>query len=87
MKYHKTKLGHKIKLSDLELSHLENIIKWIEDKAIKGFTIRMGGGYGAEDMWCDECTYYGKAVKHHLKYDEYKAELNKRNKVKNLKKL
>jgi hypothetical protein len=47
----------------------------------------MGGGYGAEDMWYDECTYYGKDVEHHLKYDEYKDELNKRNKVKNLKKI
>lgn len=35
MKFHKTKDGKKILLSDLELSHLENIIKWIEKKLTK----------------------------------------------------
>ena len=34
MKFHKTKDGKKILLSDLELSHLENIIKWIEKKLL-----------------------------------------------------
>ena len=61
MKFHKTKDGKKILLSDLELSHLENIIKWIEKKANEGLTIRYGGsGNCAEDMWYDEDTLYGK---------------------------
>ena len=36
MKYHKTKDGTKIKLSDLELSHLKNILRWIDRKAAEG---------------------------------------------------
>ena len=78
MKYHKTKDGKKIKLVDLELSHLENIIKWIERKAKEGITVRMGGGSCAEDMWYDEETYYGKEAKRQLNFDDYKAELERR---------
>jgi len=78
MKYHKTKDGKKIKLADLELSHLENIIKWIERKAKEGITVSMGGGSCAEDMWYDEETYYGKEAKRQLNFDSYKAELKRR---------
>lgn len=78
MKYHKTKDGKKIKLADLELSHLENIIKWIERKAKEGLTVRMGGGSCAEDMWYDEETYYGEKVKRQLNFYDYKAELESR---------
>ena len=78
MKYHRTKNGNKIKLNDLELSHLQNIIKWIDKKATEGLTIRMGGGSTAEDMWYDEDTYYGEAVRKKLNYYDYKAELYKR---------
>lgn len=79
MKYHKTKEGNKIKLSDLELSHLKNIIAWIERKARDGITVRFGGGgCFAEDMWYDEDTYFGEEALKELNYYEYKAELSKR---------
>jgi hypothetical protein len=79
MEYHKTKDGRKIKLSDLELYHLENIINWIERKSKEGLTVRFGGGGPcAEDMWYDEETYYGKKAKRELNFDSYKAELKRR---------
>lgn len=78
MKFHKTKDGKKIKLTDLETSHLENIIKWIERKAKEGLTVRMGGGSCAEDMWYDEETYYGEEAKRQLNFLDYKAELERR---------
>jgi hypothetical protein len=81
MKFHKTKDGKKILLSDLELSHLENIIKWIERKSVQGLTVMCGGGgVDAEDMWLDEETYYGDKAKKELNYDKYIFELNRRNK-------
>ena len=78
MKHHTTKLGEKIKLSDLETSHLENILKWIERKAKEGLTVRMGGGSTAEDMWYDEETYYGEKAKKELNFHDYKFELERR---------
>lgn len=78
MKFHKTKDGKKIKLADLETSHLENIIKWIERKAKEGLTVRMGGGSCAEDMWYDEETLYGKKAKKEMNYKDYISELERR---------
>ncbi len=79
MKYHKTKDGTKIKLSDLELSHLKNIIRWIDRKAAEGFTIRAGGGgFDVDSMWYDEDIYYGEDVRRELNYYDYKAELSRR---------
>jgi len=78
MKFHKTKDGKKIKLADLELSHLENILKFIERKAKEGLTVKMGGGSTAEDMWYDEETYYGEEAKRQLSFYNYKAELKSR---------
>ncbi len=78
MKFHKTKDGKKIKLVDLELSHLENIIKWIERKAKEGITVRIGGGSCVEDMWYDEETYYGEEAKSQLDFSDYRAELERR---------
>jgi hypothetical protein len=78
MKYHTTKEGRKIKLSNLELNHLKNIIRWIERKSVEGLTISIGGGTCAEDMWCDEYTIYGEKVFKKLNYYDYKAELSKR---------
>ena len=80
-KFHTTKDGKKIKLSDLELSHLENIIKWIERKAKEGFTVSMGGGFTAKDMWYDEETYYGEEAKKQLNFYDYKAELERRSSI------
>lgn len=78
MKYHKTRDGVKILLRDLELSHLKNILKWIERKASEGLTVRMGGGSTAEDMWYDEETFYGERAMVELNYYDYKAELARR---------
>jgi len=79
MKFHKTKDGKKMLLSDLELSHLENIIKWIEKKAVDGLTIRYGGsGNCNEDMWYDEDILFGKKAKKELNYKYYKEEQKKR---------
>jgi hypothetical protein len=79
MKFHKTKDGKKILLSDLKLSHLENIIKWIEKKATDGLPIRYGGsGNFAEDMWYDEDTLYGKKAKKEMNYKDYVSELERR---------
>ena len=78
MKYHVTKEGKKIKLTDLELSHLENILKWIERRAKEGLTVRMGGGSCAEDMWYDEKTYYGEEAKSQLNFSDYNAEFERR---------
>ena len=79
MEYHTTKNGKKIKLADLELSHLKNILKLIERKAKKGLVIRYGGsGSSAEDMWYDEDIYFGKKAKRELNFYNYKAELERR---------
>ena len=78
MEYHKTKNGTKIKLKDLKLSHLKNIIRWIDRKAAEGLIVRTGGGSTAEDMWYDEDTYYGEDARRELNYYDYKAELSKR---------
>lgn len=78
MKFHKTKDGKKIKLSDLDTDHLTNIIKWIKRKSEEGLTIGYGGGYDTDDMWYDETTYYGKEAKKKLNYSDYKDELKRR---------
>lgn len=78
IKYHTTKGGNKIKLSDLKQGHLENIIKWIERKAKYGLLVRSGGGSCAEDMWFDEEVFYGEWARCKLKYHHYIEELNKR---------
>jgi hypothetical protein len=78
MKFHKTRDGEKIKLADLETSHLKNILNWIERKSKEGFTVRIGGGVGGEDIWYDEKTYYGEEAKRQLNFSDYKAELERR---------
>lgn len=78
MKFHKTKDGKEINLADLEMSHLENILKWIERKAKEGLTVRMGGGSCADDMWYHEEIYYGEEAKSQLKFSDYKAEFERR---------
>lgn len=80
MEYHITKNGDEIKLIDLELSHLKNIIKWIDRQADEGLTImRGGGGFDADSIWCDEDTYYGEDARRELNYYSYVRELNRRN--------
>jgi hypothetical protein len=72
---HQTKDGKRIKLSDLELNHLKNIIKRIERKAEEGVKVQIGGGSSPDDFWYDEETYYGEDAKKVLKYYDYKKEL------------
>lgn len=79
MKYHTTKDGNKIKLCDLELSHLENIIKWIEKRAIEGVDVRYGGGIPTDTPWFEAETYYGSEAKELLNIQAYKDELIRRN--------
>ena len=77
--YHTTKYGNKIKISDLETSHLKNIIKMIEKKQLTGLLIQNGcSGFCGEDMYYDEDEIYGDDVKLHLSYDLYFDELNRR---------
>ena len=79
MYYHTTREGKKIKLADLKLSHLKNIIRWIERRAKKGvMVIRGGRGPCAEDMWCDVDTYFGSKARDELNYFAYKDEFKKR---------
>jgi hypothetical protein len=75
--YHTCKDGRKIKIRDLEDSHLVNIVKLIRRKAKEGFTVSYGSvGTGqVDDMWYDELTFYGKQVRKMLKYKRYKKEL------------
>jgi hypothetical protein len=77
-KSHKTKDGREIKISDLETTHLENIIKMINEKSKKGLIVRTGGGSCAEDIWYDEEIVYGDEVKNILNYSDYEDELNRR---------
>ena len=78
---HKTKDGELIELCDLELSHLKNIIKWIERKAKEGTDIMRGGGSSVEDIWCDVDTIYGKEVFERMNYNKYTKELQRRIKI------
>jgi len=80
MKYrHIDKFGNEYKLKELKLSHLNNIISWIERQAKEGLIISYGGsGVGVDDCWYDEYTIYGKDVKEELNYKKYKKELSKR---------
>ena len=84
--YHKTKDGTEIKLTDLDLGHLKNIIKWIERKANEGVTIANYVtpfyNYDPSEMWYDEMTYYGEDAKRELDYNAYKAELSRREQLK-----
>ena len=56
-------------------------LEWYQkrlNKAKEGVTVRIGGGFCAEDMWYDEETYYGEEAKSQLNFDDYKAELERR---------
>ena len=78
-KFHRTKYGGKVLISDMKDSHLVNTIKLLERMSIEGQTVRYGGGVCAEDIWYDEDTFFGKEALDILNYDSYKKELDKRN--------
>ena len=77
MKYHRTKLGEKISLSELDDDHLANIIKWIDRKSADGLKVVSAGGYPG-DYYYDEDWYYGEEARRRLNYYDYIAEYNRR---------
>nr|OQX98987.1 MAG: hypothetical protein B6I27_01600 [Erwiniaceae bacterium 4572_131] len=77
---HVTKDGREIPLNKLDLSHLKNIIRWIERKAKEGVKISYGGGVDAEDIWYDEYILYGNDALNELDYKKYIKELKRREK-------
>lgn len=81
MKYHITRDGKKIKIKDLETSHLINIIRYIERKADEGLEMVYGDIFGA-DIFAAVETIYGDEVKEELNYEVYVKELNRRKKQK-----
>ena len=81
MIYWTTKEGDKIKYSDLEDSHLLNIISLVKRRAkeLEG-TIIDGGGYDACDMWATYGTEEEWLSK--FNYKGLRAELLKRKIIK-----
>lgn len=75
---HVTKNGDAIALSNLEDSHLQNIINLLQRKAKEGVKVRFGGGTSADDIWYDEDMLYGEEALKHLRYGEYVAEQKRR---------
>jgi hypothetical protein len=74
---HKDKDGNLVELSELKLSHLYNIIAWIQKRARAGVVITSGSTIpGAE--YLDTDTYYGDEARDFLHYDNYIRELTKR---------
>ena len=78
MKFHTTRGGVKVNLSDLELGHLKNIIAMIERKSIEGLPVTVGDGSG-DDIWVDRDVTYGEAAKIRLDFQDYQDELMRRN--------
>lgn len=78
MKYHRTKDGRKILLADMEINHLRDTIKLIERRAIRGITIKSGGGTTADDMWYDEDLLEGEEALKYMNYQSYVNELQRR---------
>ena len=91
---HQNKDGRMVKLSELELSQLDNIRKSIDEMARNGMTIRYAGSLNsvddiwcrgdiihvalAEDIWYGENKIFDKRVKVLLNYYEYVEEYYKR---------
>lgn len=78
MKHHITKDGVKMLIKDMSMRHLENTIRNIEKRAVKGITISVGGYGDAEDMCYDEWVATGLEALAHMNYNAYKSELNER---------
>lgn len=84
MKYHKTKDGKRILLTELEQSHLINILAFIERRAKEGVDVTFGGFSGDVDsMWYEADTLFGKKARKYLGYKHYKQELKRRQNVEN----
>ena len=76
---HTDKHGNETKLKDLGLSHLKNIIRYVERKSKEGLVVMYGGGgVDIDSLWYDEETFYGKEAKEKLNYKKYTKELKRR---------
>jgi len=73
-----TKEGELIKYSEITDSHLLNILRWIEKKAVEGIILVVGGGFCAEDMWGDKYAIKGNDVLKHYDYNLLVNEAKKR---------
>ena len=82
MKYHTTKEGEEILISDMDDKHLMNTIR-MKDKHLKvGITQVIGSCDYDEEKWGEEITYYGEGAKRILNYDSYTNEAIKRGLIK-----
>lgn len=74
-KYHTTRDGQKMLISDMNSGHLMATIKFIEKKAEDGFVVAAGGS-------CPESFYFeeaeGPEVLDYFDYDSYLQEAHKR---------
>ena len=75
---HTDKNGKKTPVTELEDSHLINIIRFIERRAKEGVDVFRGGGSDPESFWIDTDVVYGKIAKKLLNYKAYKNELKRR---------
>lgn len=76
---HKTRDDKEILLSDLETSHLKNIIRSQHKNAIKGVFRKSGGGGADGDYFYDEEELFGEQALKFMNHDLYVSELNRRN--------
>ena len=78
--YHTTATGEKILLSNLELSHLNNIISLIERRAKNGLRVVYAHTHenAPDDVPFNESVLFGEKVKDTLNYQMYKNELDRR---------
>lgn len=78
MKTHTTRDGTAIRLTEMSDQHLDNTIRFYEQRAEEGILIRTGGGFDVDDIWYDEYTIYGKEALEYLDYDDYVRERERR---------
>lgn len=77
-KYHTTKDGKKMLISDMETSHLNAMVKFIERKAEEGVTMVYGSAYGICNQDCDVEQIFGSDVLDQFGYRSYLKELKSR---------
>lgn len=83
-KYWTTIEGEEIEYKKLDKFHLLNILKWIERRADKGMTIKMGGGdsWDPESFWYDEHEIIGNEVLERYDYKGLRKEALRRKLIK-----
>jgi hypothetical protein len=77
MKYHRTKNGQKIKISEMSNEHLLKTIAYFERNQKKGFVQSFGGGEG-RNCYYDEDEIIGGRYLYAVGYKYYLIELLKR---------